>query len=186
VLGNPWILLLSQLAAIVAVALALRRPAPDAPKGADGTIELRYPAAARRVTLVAPFLALAGTIVALGGPHSSNMLGIGVATVAALLLVRVEVAGVRVRLLPDGIEQSSAFVHPTALRWAEVTAVEWSPLARSFILRGPAGRLMVSAYLEGLAEFARAVQANVSLDSAAAGPGVRARLEELAGRARRG
>lgn len=180
--GNPWILVLSQLAAAALIALALRGARPRGTPKPDGSIELRYPVAARRATLAAPALVLAGTLVALGTPRSGWTLAIGLLTVAVLLLVRIEIAGVRVRLLPDGIEQSSTFVHPTALRWSDVTGLEWSPLARSFVLTGPPGRVMVSAHLEGLGDFARVVRAHVSLDAGVAGPDVRPRLAALASR----
>jgi hypothetical protein len=180
--GNPWVLVGSQAVAASLVALALRRPGVRGSPRPDGSLELRYPAAARRATLVAPVLVLAGTVTALGTPRSGWTLAIGLLTVAVLLLVRVEIAGVRVRLLADGIEQSSTFVHPTALRWSEITGLEWSPLARSFVLTGPPGRVMVSAHLEGLGDFARAIRANVPLEAGVAAPDVRPRLAALASR----
>ena len=108
---------------------------------------------------------------------------VAVAALAFLLLwlVRIEVLGVRHRVTAEALEGGSPWRKPVRIPWGEVARVRWSAANQWFEIEGTGGSTVrVSRWLTGLPALARALDGRGLLSGAAAGAGVRDRLEPLA------
>lgn len=152
--------------------------------GTGGGIVMQFGTATRIVILLLLAAAVVGFLLLTlrdraGGAEVPRVL-LG-AVILALVASAVDVFGVAHRLRPDGIERVTPWSRRAVIRWAEVTSVEWVERTRWFELRARSGeRVRVPERLSGVAAFARAVLEGVPAQVLDAGPGLRARLEQLA------
>jgi len=169
---------------VSAGALVAGRPAPS-PEGAALLAYGRRTRAAASVALGLPFLACALAARRLA-PDEDPVRFWVLVTVAALAflllwLARIEVVGVRHRVTGEALEGGSPWVKPVRIPWTEVAHVRWSAANQWFEIEGAGGSTVrVSRWLDGLPALARALDER-GLLGAAAGPGVRERLQPLAG-----
>jgi len=93
----------------------------------------------------------------------------------------IEVFGVAHRVTPQGIERVTPWRKRAAIRWPEVTSLEWSGAARWYEVRARNGELVrVYQQLKGLPTFAGAALDGVRAEVLDAQPGLRHRLEQVA------
>jgi hypothetical protein len=166
----------------LAAAVSLARPLARAERDGE-TAVLAYPRAWRMgatVQLVVPvILALVVWLrrETLAPTAVTAELVLAVFLFAVLWLVRIEVAGVRHALAPEGIVRGSPWTGRTVIAWSEVARVRWSAAGQWLVVEARDGRrLRIPSLVSGLGDLAERVTARGGLSPDAFGPGVPERL----------